>query len=464
MRKKLSIKAKVTLWYAALMAFLVLVVLGILFAVSGVLAREAAHQQLMKSVDSAAEQVSYTGGVLTAKGAVPYYADGVYLLFYDEQYNFLDGRWPDGFPDKVAAADKAFRIIREDVTYYVYDRFLDFNNQGIWIRGISEAGSTRQAVSTMIRFLFIALPLLALLATVGGWFIAKRAFRPVSDLCRQADRISDGKDLSRRIALGDGGDELHHLARTLDNMLERLERSFEADQQFTSDVAHELRTPVSVILAECEYALDEPLSQAARETLEVIQRQAKRMSRMTEEMLALIRMERRQNSFSPAKADIKELLEMVCEEQEALLEADVRLEKELEPVTALVDQDMLVRLFINLISNAVQYGGTVIRVSLRRAETTFLVSVRDNGVGIPQEAHEKIFQRFYQVDPSRSGRSQGSMGLGLPMVRQIVRLHHGSISLDSIPGVGSTFTVTLPLAGNFSSGGENIVSPPEPQI
>lgn len=442
-RKRLSIKTRVTLWYTTLLAVLVGLVVAAVLVMSDSMEEMQAKKILEDAVNHAADLLMYDGEDVTFLEPVDTYEDGIYLLFYDENYQFLDGSWPRKFPNGIDAANRAFQAVGQgNTTYYVYDHLLEFASGGVWIRGIYEATGAQFILDSVVRVILIALPTLVVLAALGGWLITRNAFRVVDELRQQADSISGGQDLSRRIPVNGERDELYRLAGTLNRMFDRLEDSFQAEQQFISDVSHELRTPTAVILAECQYALGaEQAEQTA--SLEVIQRQGKRMSRMTEEMLTLSRMERGQTQLAREETDLTELVEVICEDQQELLPEHLTLRWELEPVTAEVHQDMMIRLVINLLNNAVRYAKSEILVTLTCQHGTVTLTVSDDGVGIEPEHQKHIFQRFYQVDGART-RKSGGLGLGLAMCDQIIRQHGGRISVESTPGKGSRFFVTFP--------------------
>lgn len=442
-RKRLSIKTRVTLWYTTLLAVLVGLVVAAVLVMSDSMEEMQAKKILEDAVNHAADLLMYDGEDVTFLEPVDTYEDGIYLLFYDENYQFLDGSWPRKFPNGIDAANRAFQAVGQgNTTYYVYDHLLEFASGGVWIRGIYEATGAQFILDSVVRVILIALPTLVVLAALGGWLITRNAFRVVDELRQQADSISGGQDLSRRIPVNGERDELYRLAGTLNRMFDRLEDSFQAEQQFISDVSHELRTPTAVILAECQYALGaEQAEQTA--ALEVIQRQGKRMSRMTEEMLTLSRMERGQTQLAREETDLTELVEVICEDQQELLPEHLTLRWELEPVTAEVHQDMMIRLVINLLNNAVRYAKSEILVTLTCPNDTVTLTVADDGVGIEPEHQKRIFQRFYQVDGARA-RKSGGLGLGLAMCDQIIRQHGGRISVESTPGEGSRFLVTFP--------------------
>ena len=440
-RKRLSIKTRVTLWYTTLLAVLVGLVVAAVLVMSDSMEEMQAKKLLETAVNHAADLLVYDGEDVTFSEPVETYENGIYLLFYDENYRFLDGSWPQKFPNGVDAANRAFQAIRRgNTTYYVYDHLLEFASGGVWIRGIYEATGAQFILDNVVRVILIALPALAALAALGGWLITRNAFRVVDELRQQADSISGGQDLSRRIPVNGERDELHRLAGTLNRMFDRLEDSFQAEQQFISD---ELRTPTAVILAECQYALESGQMAEQTAALEVIQRQGKRMSRMTEEMLTLSRMERGQTQLAREETDLTELVEVICEDQQELLPEHLTLRWELEPVMAEVHQDMMIRLVINLLNNAVRYAKSKIMVTLTCQNDTVTLTVADDGAGIAPEHQKRIFQRFYQVEGDRT-RKSGGLGLGLAMCDQIIRQHGGHISVESTLGEGSRFLVTFP--------------------
>ena len=227
-------------------------------------------------------------------------------------------------------------------------------------------------------------------------------------------------------------------------MFARLERSFEAEKQFTSDASHELRTPIAVILAQCGETRHATTPEQYQEAITVIDRQARKMSALVAQLLQMTRLEQGTHPASMEEADLSELVTVLCEEQPELSRG-ITIQTDVQPeVHACFDVTLMSRLLQNLLNNAIRYGrdNGHIWVTLRALEDQILLSVRDDGVGIPEDRLEKIFQRFYQVDPSRSG-SAGT-GLGLTMVRQIAALHGGEITVESREGAGSCFTLRFP--------------------
>lgn len=231
-----------------------------------------------------------------------------------------------------------------------------------------------------------------------------------------------------------------------DAVFDRLERSFKAEPQFTSDASHELRTPVTVILAECDtLERTQPTAEDYQEGMSVIRRQAQQMSRLIGQLLHITWLGQGTQKTYMERADLSALAEAVCEQQRLIAPADTELTLDApEPVEVQADVLLMTRVLNNLIANAFRYGkdGGHVSVTVRRENGGAVLAVRDDGIGIAPEQQERIWQRFYQVDPARSG-GEGT-GLGLYMVRQIARLHGGTAGVDSAPGQGSTFTVRIP--------------------
>ena len=280
---------------------------------------------------------------------------------------------------------------------------------------------------------------------VGAWLVA-RALRPMGEISAAAAKISSG-DLSQRISASETESELGQLATVLNTTFGRLDAAFERQQQFTSDAAHELRTPVSVILTQTQGTLNKERSGPEyRETLEACQRAAQRMRRLIESLLELARLDASQSGgkrepldLSACAADCAELVRPLAEERRLTLHSDLRS----APCSGDVDQLTLV--ITNLLSNAIHYNhdGGEVRLATRQENGHAVVIVSDNGIGIAPEHLPHIFDRFYRADAARTS-SQGRSGLGLAITKTIVEAHGGTIEVTSEPGKGSSFQVRLP--------------------
>jgi len=310
--------------------------------------------------------------------------------------------------------------------------------------------STRQidqALHGLVRTLVIAVPLALAVAAGGGIFLARRALKPVDKIAQTAQEIEEN-DLSQRINVNTK-DELGRLAATLNAMIGRLERAFQRQKQFTSDASHELRAPLAVIEAESSLALQKERSPGDyQQSLETISQESKQMSLLIEQLLTLARADAGKEQWNFAEVNLGRLITNLSADVEVLCQ-EKGLTCQLGQIQDLVikgDEGRLRELFMNLLDNAIRYtpaAGTV-SISLRQEGQQALVAIKDTGVGIPTEDIPFIFERFYRVDKSRS-RAEGGTGLGLAICRYIAEGHGGKIEVESQVGVGSTFSVWLPL-------------------
>lgn len=451
--RNVSVKIRIAVWLTVLMALLAGLLLGFMLSISSAVASQTAMSQLSQAVRSNVKQVGMTQGKLELGEEFHFYRNGTSTLIYSRSGALLAGQVPVSFTAKEDFQNGLTRTVSAgEERYLVLDLWLPIGwEDGVWVRGLMEAPELRQLARNLLTVTLVALPVFLALAALGSYWIAKRAFRPLDNITATAAAINEARDLSQRIALPPGRDEFSRLADTFDRLFERLEHSFETEKQFTADASHELRTPVSIIKGACEYAQKyDETPEERQETISMIYRQAVKMSGLISQLLNMTRLDQGMELACMERVDLGELLCSLCEEQ---VYDSSRLTLELqENITARVDSALLSRLIQNLVDNAFKYGKPEghVWVSLRQDAGEILLQVRDNGVGIPPEQQEKIWQRFYQVDPSRSG--EGGAGLGLSLVQQIARVHGGYMTLESIPDVGSSFTLHLPDAGNCPDG------------
>ena len=445
--KRLSIRKKLTLWMTVLMMALVMVVLGFLFAVSSRVALQSAQEQLESFVRGNLTSVTMENGALQFGEGFQFTRSGMYLLVYNESGALLAGQTPLSYPASVPFENGLTRSVSDehaDDTYLTLDFWLPFGwDDGVWVRGVMQEPEVSDAMHRLLDISLLLLPLIVLVGGVGVYRIVRRAFRPIDRIVAAASRISEGRDLSQRIGLPPGRDEISQLAAAFDQMFERLERAFEAESRFTSDASHELRTPTAVILAQCretEEHAQTPFDYA--EAIEVIHRQAGRMSDLIGQLLQMTRLEQGTAPLCLEEADLGALAEVVCEEQRAV-HPECTIETWLEPgVTAWFDVTLITRALQNLLENAYRYGGPRITVEVRREWENVALSVFDNGAGIPKDQQQLIWQRFYRMESARS-TGQGT-GLGLPLVAQIAAMHGGTADVDSRPGWGTRFALRFP--------------------
>lgn len=279
---------------------------------------------------------------------------------------------------------------------------------------------------------------------VLGYFMALNALKPISKINETARAIVAAEDLNRRVPYANHHDELSAMTATINNMLERLEKLFNAQQQFVSDISHELRTPITAIQGHVEimqrFGYD-------KDSMQAVARSTYRMVQLVEDLMMLANADigRMKPRTTPISLDA--LVLMVYEKaHSANTRNGVHIQLgEIEPITVEADPSLLSQLLDHLLSNAICYTDTdgEVTLSLQRSHQWAEISVADTGVGIAEENLHQIFDRFYRVDASRT-RPGGGSGLGLSIAMWIAKAHGGELTVRSKVGEGSTFTVHLP--------------------
>ncbi len=308
----------------------------------------------------------------------------------------------------------------------------------------------RANMELLRNYSLIGLGGLLVLGAGGGYFLSGRMLKPVDRVSSLAARISS-TNLKERINYLGPEDEIKRLADTFDDMLERLESAFEAQKQFIQDASHELRTPIAIAQTNIEVTeMEEKVTvKDYKRLMEVLKLSLERMNRLSDNLLLLSAGSQDQSKWSIV--DITSFLNEVAEEASTKASA-AGISLELEPIS----EEMLIRgdtiylkqAVINLVDNAIKYnrsGGSV-KISTHTEDSRLVVQVEDSGIGISQADQQRIFDRFYCVDKSRS-RTHGGSGLGLAIVKKIVEDHGGTISVESTLGEGSTFRMILPRHG-----------------
>ena len=285
-----------------------------------------------------------------------------------------------------------------------------------------------------------------LLGLGGGWWITTRALRPLDAITKTAGHIAGGR-LAERIDLADDRGELGQLATVLNSTFAQLETTFAQQAQFTADAAHELRTPVSVVISQAQLGLRaERSAEEYREMLDACLRAGRRMETLTQSLLEL---SRHDAGAADLKAQPSDLASLARESAELLqptaAERQVHLEFDLAPAPCHADPDRIAQVILNLVTNALEHtpaGGTI-TVRTRSVNQESILAVSDTGPGIAPEHVARVFDRFYRVDQSRNRRTGGA-GLGLAICQAIASAHGGTLTVESTVGSGSTFTLRLP--------------------
>lgn len=299
----------------------------------------------------------------------------------------------------------------------------------------------------LVVIVLVTIPGTVFLACIAGWFLSRRFLRPIDVMIRESRQITAAY-LKKRLPRSNTGDELDRLAETLNAMMDRLELSTKTIQDFSSDVSHELKTPLAIIRGEIDLALRRSRSQEdLLGTMKIIEGEVDELIRLVDDLLLLVRSDARQLNFKHAVVSLRDDVLMPISERMQKRARDKNIEmKLLVDFEAKIKGDVvyLKRLFSNLLDNALKFtpeGGHVI-METKPHEGDIMVVVSDTGIGIDPEVQEKVFSRFYRAG---NARSQEGSGLGLNISKVICEAHDGRIWLESKQGFGTRVIVSLPI-------------------
>jgi heavy metal sensor kinase len=297
----------------------------------------------------------------------------------------------------------------------------------------------------------LVLPAALLLIAAGSWWLAQRALRPVLDLTRTVERVT-AKGLDQRVAGQDADAEFRQLIAMFNQMMDRLERSFQQATRFSADAAHELKTPLTILQGRLEQALQRaPAGSDEQRTYGALAEEVQRLKVLVQRLLLLARADSGQLVLHLEAIDLTGIVEELGADV-AVLAPHLKVEKEIAPqAMVLADAALLTQLLRNLTDNAVKYNVAKgqVRFHLRTDAGQARFTLANTGQTIPPEARERIFDRFYRGNAAHSRETDG-VGLGLSLAREIARAHHGDLVLDPTePGLIS-FTLTLPGAAKHS--------------
>ena len=310
-----------------------------------------------------------------------------------------------------------------------------------------------QALAQARQAFYVAIPLALLLASLGGYFLARKSLAPVVTMGEQAARIG-ASNLNQRIPVPQNNEELGQLALIFNDLLTRLDESFAQQKRFMADASHELRTPVAVIRGESEVTLSQPSRDEGeyRESLAIVNDEGQRLTRMVEDLFMLARADAGEYPLVLTDFYLDESI-TECVRSMRSLAAQKDLEIFYQPPEKEIgfrgDEPLIRRIVLNLLHNAIKYtpkNGRV-RVCLRDIPEHCEVEISDTGQGIPAEAQSQVFERFFRVDKARSrdeSLNGSGAGLGLSIARRAAEMHGGKIILERSDGSGTTFVISLP--------------------
>lgn len=316
-----------------------------------------------------------------------------------------------------------------------------------------EIGSTdrhiREVLNELLLLFAFALPLSMCVAVLGGYYLTRRAFKPIGEITRKAEGITS-RNLTERLPVPETGDELEQLSVSLNGMIERIDRAFRYLNRFTADASHELRTPLALIRTTAELTLKHPRSETEyQDSLSTIVADVEATSNIIDSLLFLARADDGSQQLDKKVLDLIEIVREVGPRGEIMAGANqITVSERITtgPVWIEGDAASLRRLFLIVIDNAIKFtpAGGKVAVALETHNGSAWFEVRDTGIGISEGDLPHVFERFFRADKART-RQNGGVGLGLSIGKQIVERHGGTMNVESTPGQGSIFRISLPL-------------------
>ena len=343
-------------------------------------------------------------------------------------------------------------VLIQNETFRIHQMALSLDGKPFRLLITRSLREQTEFLTSLRRIFFVTVPIALILAGLGGYFLARRSLAPVVSMSEHASIIG-ATNLNERLPVKNERDELGRLAKVFNDLLSRLEESFQQQRQFMSDASHELRTPLAIVRGESEIAIlkEDRSAEDYRESLSIVHDESKRLTKIVEDLFILARADSGQLKPRFTNLFLDEILvECVRVVGTLAKKRNIKLEFSVPdemPFTG--DEELLHRLFLNLLDNAIKYnrkGGTV-AITPQNDGKNYRVTIRDTGEGIEIEDQAKIFDRFYRGDKSRTRdntNGKNGVGLGLSIAAWIAEVHQGSLVLKKSDSDGSVFQVELP--------------------
>ena len=472
-----SVRIRLTIWYTAAMAAILILLASVTYFIIRQNVRDRGDVQAAELADTFLSTVIAEMGESTKPDSLDYgvkaaisehrFPDVVFAVF-DPQGNLIGfSQWfPEDRRHSEWKHDALLSPLRSALTegrtnqslrfagrtYRVYVRRFSMAQQSATLIVVQSLFHQNEFLETLAGTFFIVIPITLLIAGAGGYLLARNSLSPVVAMSEQARWIG-AENLDTRLSVTHPGDELGHLAKSFNGLLDRLSASFDRQKRFVADASHELRTPVAILCGETEVALakKDRTEQEYREVLRILADESKRLKRIVEDLFTLARADAGQYPLSYSDFYLDELVSE-CATNMRTLAAAKQITLVCEPGgEALIsaDEALVRRMLLNLLDNAIKYtpaGGSV-SLNIENHHGVYDLRVTDSGPGIPTELHGRIFERFFRVDKARSRKEQDGgtgAGLGLSIGAWIATAHSGKLELSRSSSQGSTFTAVLP--------------------
>ena len=411
-------------------------------------------RELRKSVDSNLYHISVRKWKLDISGDFRYQDETVRFVVLRRNGEILAGEYPEEAAQVLQdfkVRNKLSRcIVCSGEKYYIKDVRIgriringETRRKGVFVRGILKKSDADSFYYKLEMISCASLAGILCVILVFEFMLSRRISRELKNMCRTAECIGTSLDMSQRMKCDYQYKEIAVLAEANNRMLGRLEKTFRAQEQFTSNVAHELRTPVAVVMAQCQYASKVHDEEEYREVLDVVYRQSKKINSLITQLLKFSRLDQDRVQLQDEMLDLTEIVQSVCEEQQEKAGDAVLIQLSLKEAVTTGDIGLIAIVIQNLVENAIKFSKKQGRIDVETGEegTEVFVQVRDYGIGMKPEDKGNIFRRFYKCDESRN---EEGFGLGLALSAKIVEKHKGRITVESEYGNGSIFTLYLP--------------------
>ncbi|WP_134005791.1 HAMP domain-containing sensor histidine kinase [Kribbella sp. VKM Ac-2566] len=332
-------------------------------------------------------------------------------------------------------------LIDDDHSFLIVAQGTAYGGRTYTVVVASSVETQRQTVATVAKYLAIGFPALLIVVGVAGWLMVGQALRPVERIRGRVQRIGT-RDLTERVPVPQTRDEIARLAVTMNEMLDRLETGQATQRAFVADASHELRSPLATLTAALEVIEADTTGQAWHELRQVMATETDRMRQLVEDLLLLAKAD--DTGIRMRQVDV-DLDDLVAAEIQRLRSSapELTVTGDVHPVRIVGDPARLSQVLRNLVDNAARAAHTTVHLTAAEQNGSAIITVSDDGDGIPEQDRQRVFERFVRLDTSRS-RASGGSGLGLSIAREITHAHNGTIALTSSASGGTTATVTLP--------------------
>ncbi|MDD3228967.1 MAG: HAMP domain-containing sensor histidine kinase [Oscillospiraceae bacterium] len=437
---KLKIRTKMVLWYSMFSTLILAILLPVVYSTVSNSLYQSLASELQMAVSQMISSLEVNDGTTTVNTDLDI-EGGIAVCMTDARKNIVfstpRAEWLVG----ALKTDDEKMATHNDTQWMIIKHNYHTDGVEFTLFAGSSTASVTKSLGDLMLLLFALVPLYLCISAMGAYYIASHTLKPIAAITETACSIRED-DLSRRIDRIESNDEVGELALAFNSMLDTIETSFRRERQFSSDASHELRTPVAVISACVEDALNGRQNSETIENLTTIQKEIIRMNRIISQLLTLTRGYEGRYYIEKEWITLRDMVDSVMDElSDFAAESNIALKNDISPdIQICADQSLMTQLFVNVIGNGIKYGkaGGMVNVAAKNSNNVTEVTFSDDGIGICEEDLPYIFERFYRADKARD---RTGTGLGLSIVKWIVDIHHGSIFVSSKEGEGTIFNI-----------------------